>query len=77
MDGLPYLTYDSSEAVERFLKKKYRRLGGDDSNKCPANNNDVFERQPKKSKKNVQKEFQFKRNYMTFLSNALLEKRNI
>ena len=54
MDGLPYLTYDSSEAVERFLKKKYRRLGGDDSNKCPANNNDVFERQPKKSK-NVQK----------------------
>ena len=55
MDGLPYLTYDSSEAVESFLRKKCRRLGGD-SKKRPAiyYENEVSERQPKQSK-NFQK----------------------
>ena len=36
MDGQPYIDYDSTNAVEKFLKSKQRRLGGNQNKKRPS-----------------------------------------
>ena len=75
MDGQPYIDYDSTNAVGKFLKSKQRRLGGNQNKKRPSGGKVNASCSKKKTKTNlVQKKLKQKSQVFMFLSKTCINR---